>query len=288
MRIVRCACAAALAAVFMVGCVGPDEHSRLKRMNQQMKVEKQDLEQELYDLRTVNQTLETRNRSLEGELESKNQLIAQLHSENDVLDEARRQALARLEETARNQKLMDLTVAGPALPAELDDALKRFAEEHPSSVVYDPAAGAVKWQGDILFGLGSDVVKQSAVSTLGEFTEIIKSPAASDFEVIVAGHTDNVPIKQSATRAAHPTNWHLAVHRSISVANVLLGNGYDPTRVGVLGYGEHRPVTNNGSEEGRSRNRRVEIYLVPKGALASTACILSVDGTSAMLAAATP
>ena len=76
------------------------------------------------------------------------------------------------------------------------------------------------------------------MDALRGFSDIIKSPAAAGFEVIVVGHTDNKPISRPQTKQNHPTNWHLSAHRSIAVANVLLRNGYQPERVGVMGCGE--------------------------------------------------
>jgi chemotaxis protein MotB len=119
----------------------------------------------------------------------------------------------------------------------------------------------------LLFALGSDVVKQPGKEALAGFAEVIVSPAGAGFEVAVVGHTDNRPISRAATKQAHPSNWHLSVHRAIAVASVLQGSGVEPTRIGVTGYGEFRPVATNDTAEGRRQNRRVEIYIVPAGTL---------------------
>jgi chemotaxis protein MotB len=137
-------------------------------------------------------------------------------------------------------------------------------------VTYDAARGTVKWNADLLFALGSDVVKQTSIQSLNAFTNIMKSPSASGFEVVVVGHTDNVPIVRVETKAKHPTNWHLSVHRAISVASVLRSNGYDARRIGVMGVGEYRPIADNSTPAGASQNRRVEVYIVPLGSFAHT------------------
>jgi chemotaxis protein MotB len=171
---------------------------------------------------------------------------------------------------AGSQTLGDIALAGPRLPQPLDNALKRFADEHPTAVVYDALRGTVKWKSDLLFALGSDVVKESSLEAMRGFAEVIKSPIASDFEVIVVGHTDSHPIVKTQTKARHPSNWHLSAHRAISVASVLRNHGYPAERIGVMGYGEYRPIADNTTETGSSQNRRVEIYLVPKGVLVPT------------------
>ena len=247
------------------GCVSLDDHLRLKAANRTVTAEKESVSQELFDERHVNDILRTKVDSLEGELASKGELLSNLRGENDLLNELRLNAKGALEDMAGRQKFGDITM--PILPAPLDSALKRFAEEHPSEVMYDPARGTVKWKGDLLFPLGSDVVKDTSLESLRGFADVLKSAAASDFEVIIVGHTDNRPIQRPGTKEKHPTNWHLSSHRSIAVGAVLQKNGYRPERIGVMGCSEYRPVADNSSENGQSQNRRVEIYLVPTGSI---------------------
>jgi chemotaxis protein MotB len=125
----------------------------------------------------------------------------------------------------------------------------------------------VKWKADLLFPLGSDVVKDSSTDSLRSFTEVLKSAAAADFEVVIVGHTDNRPIVKPTTKAEHKTNWHLSAHRAISVGFALIKNGYTPERVGVMGYGEYRPMADNSAEAGASQNRRVDVFIIPRGAM---------------------
>ena len=63
------------------------------------------------------------------------------------------------------------------------------------------------------------------------------------FDLVVAGHTDDVPIKKAATKAKHPTNWHLSVHRAISVANVKVTSG------GLTTAGLHKPQSEVNCDE---------------------------------------
>ena len=249
------------------GCVSMQQHQRLEAANRTLVAEKEHLNQELYDARSVNESFRVRVDALEGELDTKAELLANLRDENEILDEMRRMALGQLENMADKQTLGSISITGPRLPQPLDSALKRFSDQHPSEVSYDSAKGTIKWKADLMFALASDVVKESAMEALRGFGEIISSPAAADFEVIVVGHTDNRPIVRPTTKQKHPTNWHLSAHRAISVANVLRKNGYAAERVGVMGYGEYRPVADNATEQGSTQNRRVEVYLVPTGSI---------------------
>ncbi len=250
------------------GCVSLDDHMRLKAANRTLVAEKESVSQDLFDERHVNDSLRTKMNALEGELAIKNELLSNLRGENELLDELRQNAKGALEDMAGRQRFGDISM--PILPAPLHSALKSFAEAHPSEIVYEPGRGAVKWTGDLLFPLGSDVVKDSSLASLRGFTDVLQSPAAADFEVIIVGHTDNRPIQRPGTREKHPTNWHLSTHRSIAVGAILQKNGYRPERIGVMGCSEYRPVADNSSDNGQSQNRRVEIYLVPRGSIIQT------------------
>jgi len=248
-----------------------DEHRRVQARNRMLTAEKEAMAQDLADARSANDALRMQLDSQGQELSTKSELIANLRSENEVLDEMRRLAQTQLEGMAGRQGLGDITIAGQVLPEALDTALKNFAEQHPQAVAYDPSHGTMKWTSDLLFALGSDVVKESSMSALQGFADIIKSDAAKDFEVIVVGHTDNTPIGKPETKQRHPSNWYLSAHRAISVATILQRFGYGAERIGVMGFGEYRPIADNATPQGKSQNRRVEIYLVPRGAIGHAA-----------------
>ena len=90
------------------------------------------------------------------------------------------------------------------------------------------------------------------------------SAEAKQFDIVIVGHTDDVPIKRPATLAKHPTNWHLSVHRAIGVMKVLSGSGIASDRMAVKGYGEFQPLEpNKPNKGGNPVNRRVEIFILP-------------------------
>lgn len=275
-----CCLVGGLVAMIAGGCVSLDSYRRLDAHHRNLVADKESLDQELFDLRNSDDICRSRNDSLNRELSGKDELVANLRRENQVLEDMRRILQDELESVAGKASMAPIHIAGPKLPEALDNALRLFADEHPTEVVYDSLAGTVKWKSDLLFALGSDVVKQSSKDALRSFTEIIKSSAAADFEVIVVGHTDNRPIKKAGTKQKHPTNWHLSAHRAISVAGVLRKNGYAARRTGIMGYGEYRPIADNGTPAGASQNRRVEVYLVPSGSIVAskTGTSVQVDG----------
>lgn len=77
------------------------------------------------------------------------------------------------------------------------------------------------------------------------------------YKVKIQGHTDSVPINS----AKFPSNWELSASRAVSVARYFQGKGIPPEQIEATGYGEHRPIADNATVEGREKNRRVEIFL---------------------------
>ena len=133
-------------------------------------------------------------------------------------------------------------------------------------VTYDPSKGIVKFKSDLLFERGSDVVAPAAVDAVVSLCQILASEQAKQFDIIIAGHTDDIPIGKPETRRKHPTNWHLSAHRAISVLNIMEKNNIDSGRLSARGFGEYRPVApNKPNKKGNAQNRRVEIYIVAQG-----------------------
>jgi chemotaxis protein MotB len=75
--------------------------------------------------------------------------------------------------------------------------------------------------------------------------------------IIVEGHTDNVPIKT----ILFPSNWELSSVRAASVVHLLGRFGIDPNRMAAIGYGEHKPIASNDDKDGRQKNRRVALVI---------------------------
>lgn len=113
----------------------------------------------------------------------------------------------------------------------------------------------------ILFDSGSAEIKKNGKKVLDRVAEILKQ--VTDKQVRVEGHTDNVPISPRLA-VKFPTNWELSTARATTVARYLQDKGIDPKLLSACGYSEFRPVASNDTEEGRAKNRRIEISLVPK------------------------
>lgn len=112
----------------------------------------------------------------------------------------------------------------------------------------------------ILFDSGSAEIKQNGKAVLDRVAEILSK--VTDKQIRIEGHTDNVPIGP-VLAAKFPTNWELSTARSTTVVRYLQDKGIDPALLSAAGYSEYRPVDSNETEEGRAKNRRIEIVLIP-------------------------
>ena len=112
---------------------------------------------------------------------------------------------------------------------------------------------------NMLYKSGSYEISDRAGETLSKIAKIIKD--YSDYDVLIEGNTDNVPIKQTNIR----NNWDLSALRASSVVQALQNNyAVDPKRLTAGGRGEYNPVADNTTDAGRSKNRRTQIIITPK------------------------
>ena len=113
---------------------------------------------------------------------------------------------------------------------------------------------------DILFDTASAIVKPEMRDTAVVLARMLAEThnEKKPFEIIVAGHTDNVPIRT----VRYPSNWHVSVDRATNFLEILIFESeLDPSFFYARGCGEYRPIDTNDTAEGRQRNRRVEIMI---------------------------
>jgi chemotaxis protein MotB len=228
------------------------------------------------DLRIQNDTQRKRIAELESEiqatslqLEQAKRQLADAQAKGGIEVDTLQQKIAALEEDLAKKKELIATMQqrlGVALPVELSTKLEDFAKANEQMVSFDANTGIVKFKSDLLFEKGSDKVATTATEAVKSLCGILNSEEGKKFDVIIAGHTDDIPILKPDTRAQHPTNWHLSADRAISVLDVMGTNNIDPKRMSMRGFSEYRPVAPNApGKKGNPQNRRVEIYIVPEG-----------------------
>jgi chemotaxis protein MotB len=112
---------------------------------------------------------------------------------------------------------------------------------------------------NMLYKSGSYEIGERASETLSKIAKIIKD--YNDYDVLIEGNTDNVPISQKNIR----NNWDLSALRASSVVQALQNQyGVDPKRLTAGGRGEYNPVASNSTEKGKQMNRRTQIIITPK------------------------
>jgi chemotaxis protein MotB len=171
---------------------------------------------------------------------------------------------------------MKLTEASLFLSGELLEAdrevlmLEQQQEALSDEVARWAAAGAVKMEllasglqiilpNEVLFTTGSANLKPEGQDLLKELIEALEDVP---YQIVVIGHTDNVPIGPGLAKR-YPSNWELAGARASSVVRVMASEGISPQQLLAISMGDTRPLVANDTEEGRKRNRRIEVRLRP-------------------------
>ena len=115
--------------------------------------------------------------------------------------------------------------------------------------------------GEKLFPPGSVDLSKEGKEKLYKLASILKE--MEDRKIMIEGHTDNTKISGSL-RKEYPTNWDLSAKRSVNVVKYLISEvGIAPERLAAVAYGEYQPVASNASSEGRDKNRRIVIDVLP-------------------------
>ncbi|KYG66858.1 chemotaxis protein MotB [Bdellovibrio bacteriovorus] len=172
--------------------------------------------------------------------------------------------------TAIEETMLELKMPLGSFPAkggsgEAQDYVERSlnksmgSDEKKNSIqdVYSDAVGVrIALAASTFFPAGSAKLKMSALGALDKVAEVLKS---NNKRVIVEGHTDDTPIEGSI----YPSNWELAAGRSSAVIRYFVKyHSIDAKRFISLSYGDQKPIVPNDTEEHRSMNRRIEVFII--------------------------
>lgn len=231
------------------GCISQADYDRVVVENRTLTNRNQELVAALEECESTNTALGGSRQSGDATI---GRLTAQLTEKDELLDEYE-QRMRQLEEQMR-------TLSFGPLDAATDAALADLAARHPNMLSYDSSQGMLRFNSDLTFGSGSDVVSPAAKQTLGSLANILKGSGASQYDLVIVGHTDSQRIS-SGTAQRHPTNMHLSCHRAISVRRELASLGISESKIQAAGWGDQRPLVPNTGNGNTPANRRVEIYL---------------------------
>ena len=231
-------------ALALAGCVKKSTYNKALAQNAQLKQNLADTEKSLSDQ------------------------IKQLRSQLGLADETsktKEQELGKVrgEKAAAEQELAELRRQHEAAEKRiaaykaLQDKFRALVDTGKLQVVFRNGQMTLKLPSGILFASGSDTLSKEGKAALTEVVKILVQ--FKDRRFVVAGHTDNEPIRTSE----FPNNWYLSTARANSVVQFMIKQQFPSKNLGAAGYGEFDPVAKNDTDAGRELNRRIEIILVP-------------------------
>jgi chemotaxis protein MotB len=192
--------------------------------------------------------------TLKQRLEKLGQNVDSLVKERTQLTQAMTDTSARLEELRKQKAIAD---ARAAQYHEIVAKLRSMIDSGQLKVITRRGRMIIALPTDILFDSGRTEVKPIGKAALARVAQVLATVKDRDF--LVAGHTDNVPIKTEL----FPSNWELSTRRAVEVVHYLIAQGMNPGVLAAAGYGEFDPIMANDTPEHRAQNRRIEIVLQP-------------------------
>lgn len=254
-----------LGTLALAGCGHSEDEwqaqlAKYGQLNGQYQKERQDRAKLEADLKDAKQRVA----DLTAKLQEMGVNVEQLSSEKQRLSASLDETQRALEEyKARAAQLEKIKQRFEELRKKLDKLTTlglKVQVRHNRMVISLP--------GDVLFASGQDQLKEEGKTVLNAVAEVIKKDSQLSARYFqIAGHTDNKPLAGGPFK----DNWGLSAMRARQVLVYMIsppegkggGGGMDPNHLHAAGYGETDPIADNGTDDGRKANRRVELVLMP-------------------------
>jgi chemotaxis protein MotB len=213
------------------------------------------LKNQLQEMETLRAALiaeqEQRRKEALAAQERENRLLAALAATRQDLE--RLQVATEIDET----RLRELVETERRINQSLEGLIARKSVD----VERSGTRLVLKLSSEILFDTGSADLKGNGLPLLADVGSILKDSLAG-MQIQIGGHTDNIAFSGGRR---YRNNWELSAARAASVVGFFEKNsGIDPDKLSAVGFGEYRPAADNQTKEGRARNRRIEIILLPR------------------------
>lgn len=244
-----------LSTLAVSGCKRKELEAALAEANKKLEATQGELSAEKdknKKLNEENQTLQQKIAELEGQIRKLNADIKVLEEQNADLA---RKAGATADELKKLRDEKAKRLAELQVYKDLFAKLKALIDAGTIQVEVRKGRFVVKLASSILFDSGKTDLKPEGQAALSNLAGALKS--LSDREWLVAGHTDNVPIKTGRYRS----NWNLSSDRAANVVISMVGDGVAGGRLTSAGRSDQEPMASNSTPGGRSLNRRVELWL---------------------------
>ena len=258
------------AALMMTSCAGKKELLNCQTENKSLTEKLQDAREDLATKNARISSLEEQQKGMQQMLKAAEDKYAKLQesldkslsnaSQNNVSIEKlvdqineSNQYIRHLVEVKSKSDSLNMVLTNNLTRSLSKEELKEVDVQVLKGVVYISLAD------NMLYKSGSYEINARAAETLSKIAKIIKD--YKDYDVLIEGNTDNVPIKKQNIR----NNWDLSTLRASSVVQALQNDyGVDPKRLTAGGRGEYNPIASNDTEVGKQRNRRTQIIITPK------------------------
>ena len=258
------------AALMMTSCAGKKELLNCQTENKSLTEKLQDAREDLAAKNARIASLEEQQKGMQQMLKAAEDKYAKLQesldksltnaSQNNVSIEKlvdqineSNQYIRHLVEVKSKSDSLNMVLTNNLTRSLTKEELKEVDVQVLKGVVYISLAD------NMLYKSGSYEINARAAETLSKIAKIIKD--YKDYDVLIEGNTDNVPIKKQNIR----NNWDLSTLRASSVVQALQNDyGVDPKRLTAGGRGEYNPIASNDTEAGKQRNRRTQIIITPK------------------------
>ncbi|MCQ2245313.1 MAG: OmpA family protein [Bacteroidaceae bacterium] len=259
-----------MALALLTSCVGKKEFAALQTNYNDLQKEYQDAQIKLAESKATIKSLEDRlveaqrqnnqlradykalQRSLDKSLASNKEGNINISKLVDEIN-ASNQYIKQLVDAKSKSDSLNMVLTNNLTRSLSRDELQEVDVKVLKGVVYISLAD------NMLYRSGSYEINDRGMTTLSKIAKILKD--YKEYEVLVEGNTDNVPIKKTNIR----NNWDLSALRASSVVQALQNQyGIDPKRLSAAGRGEYNPIADNDTELGKQRNRRTQIIVTPK------------------------
>ena len=243
-----------LIAASSLACVSSGTYDKKVAELDQALGREQKLTSERDDLQKRINAAEALIADLKGRLQKLGQDVEGLSGERSSLQAGLAATQKELEELRKQKAAAE---ARAAAFRTLVEKLRAMIDSGQIKVTIRNGRMLITLPNDVLFDSGKTAVKPEGKEAIGKIAQVLTTIA--DRRFLVAGHTDNVPIKNAKFRS----NWELSTARAVEVVQLLLTGGMKPQVLGAAGYAESDPVVANDTPEHKAQNRRIEIVLEP-------------------------
>jgi chemotaxis protein MotB len=259
----------AFAAITITGCVSTKQHKSLQASYAQLQKDFTASQMDAQQCKSDLASAQTRIASLNELIQSERNNVAALQSALDkclasssqgnvniskLVDEinSANSYIKHLVNVKNTNDSLNLVLTSNLTRSLSRDELKDVDVQVLKGVVY------ISLSDNMLYKSGSYEISDKAQASLQKIAKILQD--YKDFEVLVEGNTDDVPISRPNIR----NNWDLSALRASSEVQALQTQfGVDPKRMTAGGRGEYNPLTSNSTEEGKTRNRRTQLIITP-------------------------